>query len=495
MPATTSSAGIEAVVCPFGHVDLDPWRPGANDPWDKRKAAHLLRRAGFGASDEELDAVVVLGVDRTLDLLLTPSNTPLQAYGTRVLPHGEILDLTTDLASQRAMWVFECAFTRHPLKEKMALFWHNHFSIGVNKGGAEYLSNAHINIFRRIGLGSFRELLIAVTQDPAMLLWLDNYLNGVIEQGQPKINENYGRELLELYALGVGNYTQADVVEASKCLSGWGVRDTYGSNEFLYRPERHVSGPKHVLGRTISNGSSGTQGMQDVYDLIDTILQQPACARFIVTKVWKYFVSSDAPSDVMDALAQRFRDDDYDIRSLMSIVLRSRFFFSDRAIRKLVKNPMEFVVGAIRNLGSPIVEKYKLLGDHIDVMGLPLFRYQTPAGLPGGLNWLDAQSLLRRANFAEQLTRVQDPYHIGAHFDAMHHVNRLNLRTADEIVDYFLRFLIDGDASSQVRAYCVEFMHRVDWERRPFVYEPTLADRKVRGLVHIILALPQYSIN
>ncbi|MEZ5963834.1 MAG: DUF1800 domain-containing protein [Planctomycetota bacterium] len=495
MPTTSLSTGTGAVVCPFGHPDLEPWRPSANDPWDRRKAAHLLRRAGFGASDEELDVIVSLGVDRMIDLLLTPDAVPLQAYGVRVLPHGEILDVTSNVTSQRALWLWECVHTVHPLKEKMALFWHNHFSVGVNKGGAENLSVTHVNVFRRSGLGSFRDLLLAVTRDPAMLLWLDNYLNGAVDRGVPKINENYGRELLELYSLGVGNYTQADVVEASKCLSGWGVRDSYGSNEFVYWPEKHVTGPKYVLGRTISNGSSGNEGMQDVFDLVDTILEQPACARFLVEKVWKYFVSSDAPNDVLDDLAQRFRDDAYDVRSLMSIILRSKFFFSGRAIRQLVKNPVEFVVGAIRNLNTPVIESYSLLGDHVALMGLPLHRYLTPAGLPGGLDWLDAQSLLQRANFAEQLTRVQDPYHIKAHFDALHQVYRHNLRTAPEIVDFYVQFLLDGELPRTVRDFCVEFMHRVDWERRPFTFEPTLADRKVRGLVHILLSLPQYSIN
>jgi hypothetical protein len=490
-------AGGEALIgeLAFGHVDLEPWAPSAGDPWDKRKAAHLMRRAGFGCSPEELDAVVSLGVDRTLDLLLTPNATPLQAYGTRVLSHGEILDLTNHVGSQRAHWIFECVHGLYPLKEKMALFWHNHFSTGVNKGGAEHLLVSHINIFRRLGMGRFRDILIEVTRDPAMLLWLDNYLNGVLVAGAPKINENYGRELLELYALGVGNYTQTDVVEASKCLSGWGVRDIYGSNEFVYRPERHVPGPKYVLGRTISNGSSGSEGMRDVEDLIDTLLAQPTCAEFIVRKVWNYFVSDDAPADVIGALTQRLMSDGYDIRSLMSTVLRSRFFFSHRAVRRLVKTPMEFVVGAIRNLGRPVVENYKLVADHVDAMGLPLLRYQTPAGLPGGLYWLDAQSVMQRANFAEQLTRREDPYHIKAHFEGLRDVNRLNLRTAESMVGFYLDFLVDGDVPGQVYGVCNEFMHRVDWQRLPFVYTDDRADRKVRGLIHIIMALPQYSIN
>ncbi len=478
-----------------GHPDLEPWTPSASDPWNKRKAAHLLRRAGFGAAPEEVSALVALGASRSLDLLLTPNNAPLPTYGTRVLPQGEILDLTNDVVAQRAHWLFECVHGLYPLREKLALFWHNHFSVGANKGGAEYLLLRHVNLFRQFGAGSFRTLLYEVTRDPAMLLWLDNYLNGAPAGGQPRINENYGRELLELYTLGVGNYTQTDVVEASRCLSGWGVQGAYGSNEFVFRSDWHVPGPKVVLGRTISNGNTGAVGMRDGVDLIDTLLAQPIAAEFLVRKLWQFFVAAAPPIDIVRDLAARLRASDYAIGPILAVMLRSKYFFGPRAFRSLVKTPVEFVVGAIRNLGRPVIRHYKLVGDHVVRMGLPLLRYQNPAGLPGGLDWLDAQAVAQRANFAEQLTRKVDPYHIGASFDALRDVNRVGLRTAEEIAGFYLDHLVDADVPPSIFDVCVEFMHRLDWMRQPFVFSPDTADRKVRGLVHIIMALPQYSVN
>lgn len=497
LAGTSSLAGASLPSGPSGagHPDLDPWVATASDPWDKRKAAHLLRRAGFGGSPEEVNALVALGADRALDLLLTPNNTPLPTYGTRVLPHGEILDLTNDVLAQRAYWLFECVHGMYPLREKLALFWHNHFSVGANKGGAEYLLGRHVNLFRQLGTGSFRTLLYEVTRDPAMLLWLDNYLNGMPEAGQPRINENYGRELLELYSMGIGNYTQTDVVEASKCLSGWTLRGVYGSNEFVFRADWHVPGRKVVLGRTIDNGNVGSVGMRDGVDLIDAVLAQASPAEFLVRKLWRFFVAENPPNDIVRDLAQRLRASDYEIGPILSVMLRSKYFFGPLARRQLVKSPVEFVVGAIRNLGRPVVRHYKLVGDHVVRMGLPLLRYQDPSGLPGGLGWLDAQAVMQRANFAEQLTRATDPYHIGAHFDSLRDVNRLGLRTAEEIAGFYLDHLVDADVPSQVFDVCVEFMHRLDWVRRPFVFSPDAADRKVRGLVHIIMSLPQYSVN
>jgi hypothetical protein len=483
----------DAEASPHVVVDLDPWRPSGGDPWDKRKAAHLMRRAGFGAKPEELDLLATINFDRVLDVLLSPDRSTLPEFGVRVLPNGEVLDLSNDVDSQRAYWIWEAVHTPYPLREKMALFWHDHFSVGTKTGGGDYLMVHHVNLFRRFGLTNFRDVLIEVTRDPAMLLWLDNWVNGQADEyGVGRINENYARELLELYSLGIGNYSQTDVVEAAKCLSGWSLRSGYGSNEFVYRPEYHVPGPKYVLGRTIDNG---TNGYQDTFDLIDAILAQPAAAEFIVRKLWKYFVSDDAPLEIIRELATRFRNDGYQLRPLMSTMFRSRFFFSDRAIRRLVKNPMEFAVGAIRNLGVPLLLSYQEAGIHVADLGLPLLRYQSPAGLADGLAWLGSQAVLRRANFAEELTRKSNEFRMRAHFDPFREIVRVGLNSADAIVRFYLDLLLDGDYPPLLYVLCMEFMNRndrgIDW----FSMQPLRVDKKLRGLVHAIMSLPEYSAN
>jgi uncharacterized protein (DUF1800 family) len=468
--------------------DLDPWRPSAGDPWDRRKAAHLARRAGFGARPEELDALVLLGVDKVIDLLLVPAPTALQESGVAVLPNGEILNLTSSLTAQRAQWLWEMVNGTNWLREKMCLFWADHFSVGSAETAADPTLPAHINLFRRLGLGSFRTLLLEVTKDPAMLYWLDNYLNGVPRSGVQTINENYGRELLELYTMGVlGGYTQNDVVEASKCLSGWTL---LGRNTSYYRASYHVAGPKTVLGTVINN----VDGSRDLDSLLDVLLAWPATARYMVEKFWRWFVNDTPAAATLDTLAQRWRTEGYDVRSLLNVLLRCRAFFSSASMRKLVKSPAEIVAGAIRTTATPI-NAYQTLAARVEQMGLPLLRYTNPSGLTEGIAWIDSQSVITRANFADDLTQTSTTSGFRPVFDPFREVNRLGLTTAQQIVDHYLDFLVDGDVPVAVRTNLYNFMNNNDAGPAPFTGTSTQINQKVRGLVHLIMSLPEYQMN
>ncbi|MDP6929458.1 MAG: DUF1800 domain-containing protein [Planctomycetota bacterium] len=474
--------------------DLAPWRPSATDKWDWDKAAHLLRRAGFGGTPEEIEAAVALGMDRTVDILVTPSTTGLQEYGSRVLPHGEALNLTYDLNGQRAQWLYEMAYSFYPLKEKMALFWHDHWSVGIAAGTHAPLLNRHINLFRQHGLGKFRNMVLAVTKDPAMLRWLDNYINGRKVGGKPTLNENYGRELLELYTMGVDNgYTQDDVEEASKCLTGWSMR---GYNSFYYNRGYHIAGAKTVLGKKISNGNSGNQGMQDAYDLVDVILGRLEPAEFLCDKIWRYFVNEAPPPATLALLATRFRQDGYDIRSLMNAVLRSNIFYAKGSRRSLIKNPVEYVVGSIRNTGLTPLARWRLLGARVEAAGYPLLRYTSPAGLDDGKAWIDTAALISRMNWTNELTQVSTTAGTQNRFNFGHEILRKNLTTDVQIVDHYLSILVDGDAPAKVRTDLIDFMNRIDSGPRKFsISNQNIVNGKVRGLVHLIQSLPEYQIN
>lgn len=486
-------------------VELEPWVPSAADPFDEAKAAHLMRRAGFGASPEERKTLARVGVHRTVDLLTIPSNWPLQEWGTQILPTGEILNLHSNLTHQRAQWIHEAVFTHYPLKEKMALFWHDHFSVGIVGGITVPLQLPHVNIFRRHGLRKFRDMLVEVSRDPAMLFWLDNRINGAGRR--QRINENYGRELLELYTMGEGaGYTQGDVVEASKCLAGWSLRYY---NKFWYNPAfaRAGAGVKTVLGNRIANANQE----QDGYQLIDVLLRQKATAEYITGKIWSYFVAERPPAsapteqklwdDIIVELGQRFMEVGYDIRMLMSVILRSKYFFSDRAIGKLVKNPMEYVIGTMRNLDSPFVGRYATVGFRIEQMGLPLFRYSNPSGLDDGQAWIDSQAVINRSNFADDFTRTSTTANFRVRWNPMTVIARHNLTSKALIIDHFLGALV-GPVPAQVRANLSEFMDYYDGTSsrvyRPYDALPTNSQyrvSKVRGLVQLILALPEYNIN
>ncbi len=378
-------------------AELLPWRPTASDPWDRRRAAHLLTRAGFGANEAELDAAVELGMDRCVDVLTTFDDAPLPEWGTVVLPHGETLEVGRDLRSQRAAWFFEMVHGRAPLREKLALFWHDHFSVG-----SKYTSNrshivAHVNLLRRHAAGSLRTLFRALLRDPAMLIWLDNYSNGQPTDGVPRVNLNFSRELFELYTMGRdGGYTQDDVVAGARCLTGFGITEGLTTNGVEWRPDWHVGGRKTVLGTTIENDD----GREDAYAFVDVLLRWPRSRRRIVTKLWNWLVD-DAPTDaVVDHLAQCLLDDDFDVRSLVVQMLRSRAFHESRG--RLVKNPVDYVVGALRQTGARIGD-FRTLGDRVTAMAWPLLDYFTPAGLDDGLAWLTAQAVVTRRNFADEL--------------------------------------------------------------------------------------------
>ena len=489
-----------------GTVDfeLSPWVPTTANPFDAKKAAHLMRRAGFGAKPDEIDALVKIGVHRTVDLLVIPSRWGIQEFGSVMLPSGEILNLNYNVAYQRAQWIHEAATTHFPLKEKMTLFFHDHFSTGRNTSIVDPMQIPHMNIYRRHGLGEFRDVLVEVSRDPNMLYWLDNRINGA---GRSRlVNENYGREVIELYTMGVNApYTQADVYDASRCLAGWSL--SY-YNKFYYNRSYAIAGAglKTILGQTIYNP---TNQEQEGYQLIDLLLSRKETSEYVVGKIWTYFVNERPTTnvaeqklwdDIIVELAKRWKAVAYDLRALMWVILSSNYFYSSRAIRKLVKNPMEYSVGAIRHLGVPPIGRYTRMGYRIEQMGLALFRYSNPSGLDDGVAWIDSQALINRSNFADDLTQVSRTADFRVQWNPMDEVNRYNLYNKKLIVDHYLKVLVDDDVSSTVRANLMWFMDYYDGT--PKVYRPYASllsnfERagKIRSLVQLIMMLPEYNIN
>lgn len=477
--------------------DLDPWFPSGSDQWDWNKAAHLLRRVGFGGSMQEIEAVEALGralgPDSPVDILLGTDRQPIQDGGSLTLPSGEFLNLAT-IEDQRAWLLYQSVNSPFMMKEKLVLFWHNHFSVGSKAYNSSWALLPHTNIFRRLGMGRFRDILVEVTRDSAMLMWLDNYVNGRRNNGVQGVNENYARELLELYTMGVNSgYTQNDIMEAARCLSGWSLdNETNPQPRFAYRPEFHINGPKTVFGRRIDNG---TNGQQDGFDLIDAILAQPATAEFMVTKFWEYFVAPNPPRQIVVDLAGIWRQSGYDVRVLLRVMFRSNYFYSSRAVRQLIKNPVEFVVGAIRNAGVRHIGSYRSVGHRVAGQGLPLLRYKNPAGIKGGLRWLGTGEVIDRLNFGDHVTKLVDDDGIRPRFNPYIEVVRKGLATDAQIVDYFTRVLLDGAGTPALRTMCLQFMNNNDWSSTPFRLTPGMVNEKVRGLVHILMAQPEYQQN
>jgi uncharacterized protein (DUF1800 family) len=371
-----------------------PWQPDGRQPWDRKWAAHLYRRAAFGANREELLAAERSGPAATLDLLLRgrpdaadllPTLTEAGQYAARKRASNPL----------RGWWLYCMLHGGHPLREKMVLFWHNHFATSITKVQSSQLMFQQNNLLRQCALGKFGPLLQEISKDPAMLIWLDSNANV-----KGKANENYARELMELFSLGVGNYTEKDIRETARAFTGW---HTDGEG-YEFNAAVHDNGTKTVLGKTGNLGGD---------DVVKIVLSQPACARFLVRKLYRFLVSEsvEPPDSFLAPLADAFRKSDYDITALLKMILSSRHFYSEHAFRQRIKSPVELVVGAVRAVyreASEADPDYQPLAQEVlvrrlEMMGQHLFVPPNVKGWPGGRAWLNTSTMLARDNFAQAL--------------------------------------------------------------------------------------------
>jgi hypothetical protein len=473
---------------------IAPWQAGAADPWDYKKAAHLIRRAGFGGRPEEIEAMVTLGMDRCVDLLIQGSGFPILDHGVVRLPWGDYLDLATK-DGQQGFWLYNMAQSPWQLQEKMALFWHDHFATGARKVTVVELMGRQINLFRTQGMGFFGDLLTAVSRDPAMLHWLDNWVNTAAAP-----QENYGREIMELFSMGVdGGYTQADVRAATRAFTGWTLPYEM-ANAFLYDDRLHDYGPKQFLGITIQNPPP--YGERDGLDVIARILQMPATARYLVKKLLAYFVLPQPPQGVVDLLAQQFRGSGYDVAALMSTILRSTLFHGSTAFRSLIKSPMEHMIGTMRTLGivraryGPYVSTSPGgLTDRIRRQGFDLLNYPDPSGFNEGPAWLTSSTVSERCNATLELVQTSGSA-LTPLMDPFREIRRVGLTTANQVVDHYLKIMLDDDLPATIRTAFYSYM--ITRDSGPYAFSTTsqqAVNDKVRGLIHLITLLPEYFVN
>jgi hypothetical protein len=367
-----------------------PWRPDATLPWDLRWAGHLYRRAAFGGTLDELRQAVKDGLPATLERLLA-GDPAAASYAPLLADTGASIAKSGDESALRGWWVYAMLYGGHPLREKMTLFWHNHFATSNTKVRSLDLMFGQNQTLRRHALVKFRPLLADISRDPAMLVWLDSNRN---VKGQA--NENYAREVMELFTLGVGHYTEADIREAARAFTGWHT----DGERFTFAPRFHDDGEKTVLGR---------RGPWDGTDVQRIILDQPASALFLARKLYRFFISETAnpPDALLEPLAERFRHSDYDIGDLVATMLRSRHFFSDYAYRQRVKCPVEYVLGVVRAV-RPAVAPRELV-QPLEQMGQVLFAPPNVKGWTGGKNWLNSATVLARQNFAQAMLAGPTP--------------------------------------------------------------------------------------
>lgn len=482
---------------------------------------HLLRRAGFGVTEHDAPVwnqlSVSAAIDKLVDYELTPNPVDVGIGGSARLgitsngpfnPNNEIVD-----ARQR--WLFRMVYSECPLQEKMALFWHNHFATGYSKiagqlGGegatralaqvpSEYtdpvrgrvalpVPRGQLELFRDMALGNFRDLLLAVSQDVAMVAWLDGDTNiSYFPQ------ENYARELMELFSMGVDHYTEEDVYSGARVFTGWNLKRYSQARaddqrwEFYWAPDRHDDGPKTFSFPIYSDGSktipsrSQLDGLQDGIDLINAVAGHPETGRFLARKLYAYFVNDTEEPDksTIDQIAATYFRTGYNMREVVRELLRSTAFQDPANYWARYSWPVEYAVRIFKEVGCAGYSANQALSPLVN-MGQTLFEPPDVAGWKMGSDWISTATMLARMNFASELTENQ---RFALRTAAIEHGT-----SADSMLDYFLGRLSTPPLNGATRQELLTYLNAEE----PFTGTRIQAWFKGAGLAHLVTASPEY---
>ncbi len=476
----------------------EPYRPSPASPWDLKKAGHLFRRAAFGASWDDLQTALRDGPERTVTSLLQ-GRTDAQAdelWGTMSQSLSGSYDgpdggNNGGLIS--ALWLYRMLYSAHPLREKLTLFWHNHFATSNIKVRNNGYMLAQYELMRRHAQGNFRTLLTDMSRDRAMLIWLDTVQS---QRNQP--NENYARELMELFSLGVTNarqpgqrnYTEDDIRQAARAFTGW--RIVQGQPTF--RAADHDNTEKTVLGQ---------RGRWGADDIVRICLEQESAPYFIVRKLFRFLISDalTPTPELLEPLASEFARA-WNFGAVVEQMLRSNLFFAPQAYRTKIKAPVDYVLGIVRGLdghrasaaGQGGVGTTEL-ARALEGLGQRLFFPPSVAGWEGGQAWLNGQTFLLRQNLALALTSTSDT-RFGRRCDPAPLLRRQNAGTNQQKVDFLLRLFLQGDVSPATRMRLLQYANDAERQSYPvFWTEEDAANHRMRTLCHLVLCLPEFQLD
>jgi uncharacterized protein (DUF1800 family) len=481
--------------------------------WDLQKAAHLLNRAGFGGTPDEIKAFCELGLDRAVETVLdSPDDStqfpkPAWAQPQNLLEmHQEMMTLTPDEKKQLQQqiqkqyrqddldlinwWLGRMRYTVNPYREKMTLFWHGHFATSVAKVRDSYLMWQQNELLREHAFGNFGLMVKAISRDPAMLIWLDTR-----ESKKDHPNENFAREVMELFTLGIGNYTENDVQQGARAFTGYRIdpRD----ETFRYAPFQHDDGVKQFLGQS---------GPFNGDDVLDIILRQPACARFIANKLWTFYAYEEPRPALVDVLASNFRQSNYEIRPLMRSMFRSAEFYSPDAVRTQIKSPVQWVVQTSKVLETPMARP-QVTVNALRQLGQIPFAPPNVKGWDGGRSWITTSTLLYRYNMAN-FALGNGPLHIdplrrvagankmaqGPGFDVQNYngpdltkvVPAVVRNDPKRLVDYLCFRLYQDPLTPRDTETFVKYVSD---------HGPNPNDNALRELLHLMMSTPEYQLT
>lgn len=473
-------------------------KPLADNAWDRAKARHLLCRAGFGGTPEEVDRLHAMGLHQAVDSLVNYKKRPIpdvafnavpperpEPYENRLKPEdrNKLQQRRQNreyqqLHQMRMWWLKRMAESPRPLQEKMTLFWHGHFACEyqvIENSYSMYLQN---QIFREHATGNFGALLHGIVHDATMLRYLNNNVN---VKGRP--NENLAREIMELFSMGLGNYTEEDIREAARALTGYNY--DHWSGQFRFIEGQHDPAPKTIFGQT------GTWGGDD---LVQIILRQPATSRFIARKLFVYFVHDEPDPATVDRLAAVLRANNYELAPMLENLFLSEEFYSPKAMGTQIKSPVHLVAGTLRELGVKDVN-YDPLVHALRSMGQDLFQPPSVKGWDGGRAWIDANRIFLRynaiANLVESLPRPNNRRGI----DVLGSLPAgKEFKDAGEIVDHLAKCYLAQPLSEGKRKALIEFVGELpppaDWPKKK-----DEINAKLTALLALLMSSPEYQMT
>ncbi|RLT34640.1 MAG: DUF1800 domain-containing protein [Chloroflexi bacterium] len=444
----------------------------------RQRIQHLLRRTGFGYSAAELGEYVALELDGSVERLLRPGLVDDSVVDSALAPVLAVFDAPGDpqdpsvrRAHREALWAawyLRMTRSRRPLVERMTYFWHDHFATSIGKVDSALLMHRQNELLRRNALGSFRDLLLGVARDPAMLIYLDNRTNA-----RQAPNENYARELLELHTLGEGNgYTEQDIKEAARALTGWRIGE---ARTAVFRPNLFDSGRKTVLGQT-GNLNDAT--------LVDLLAGHPRVARYIAGKLVAAFVRPEGDTALRERATATYLRTSGSISEVMRTILLSDEMYAPAAYRAIIKSPTELIVGAKRAL--EIAAEGRTEVEISNRMGQRIYDPLNPAGWAGGEAWLNGTTMLARSNFIAQLTALGGN---GA-VDIPGLLRRNGVTgSASAVVDWVLDLLVGGDVDAASREVLIDHIGGVH-----FNFDRAAREGTLHGLIYLAMCMPLYQV-
>ncbi|HJN13441.1 MAG TPA: DUF1800 domain-containing protein [Pirellulaceae bacterium] len=500
-------------------------KPVSEDAWDYAKARHLLARAGFGGTPEEVEKLHAMGLRKAVDFLVDYQEQPAADIPLAIESPQPVKQVKLDrkalaklspkerqkliqeqrkqtqqrrkneqqqFAELRQWWMKRLVESPRPLEEKLVLFWHGHFATGyrtVKDTYAMYLQN---ELFRKHAAGSFGQLLRGIAHDPAMLRYLDNDKN---VKARP--NENLAREILELFSMGEGNYSEEDIKEAARALTGYTFDRR--SVEFMFRRQVHDDGEKTIFGKT---------GNWDGDKLVDLILEEPATARFIARKLFVFFVHEDVDEQTIEQLAGVLRENDYELAPLLKTMFLSEEFNGPKAMGTQIKSPVQLVVGVLRSLGVKQAN-YTALAAATQSMGQELLQPPNVKGWDGGSAWINTNTVFARHNFAAPLViqnqkRGKKPVRsrggggqLTQRIDIVGLLEKSQSGTPADVVDYLAKALLVTQLSEEKREELVNFLN--DAEPLPpstqWKSQRAQVNAKLRALLVLMMSMPEYQLT